>query len=92
MTSRRSRQLEKMCIRDSKDTGGAERILEDCARLDLRIMTLQDADYPERLRQLPDPPLALYIRGRTFAFAEEAAVCMVGAREATPYGLSLRHI
>lgn len=42
-----------------KDTGGAERILEDCARLDLRIMTLQDADYPERLRQLPDPPLAL---------------------------------
>ena len=33
-----------------KDTGGAERILEDCARLDLRIMTLQDADYPERLR------------------------------------------
>ena len=70
-----------------KDTGGAERILEDCARLDLRIMTLQDADYPERLRQLPDPPLALYIRGRTFAFDEEAAVCMVGAREATPYGI-----
>ena len=50
-------------------------------------MTLQDADYPERLRQLPDPPLALYIRGRTFAFDEEAAVCMVGAREATPYGI-----
>ena len=70
-----------------KDTGGAERILEDCARLDLRIMTLQDADYPERLRQLPDPPLAVYIRGRTFAFDEEAAVCMVGAREATPYGI-----
>ena len=70
-----------------KDTGGAERILEDCARLDLRIMTLQDADYPERLRQLPDPPLALYIRGRAFAFDEEAAVCMVGAREATPYGV-----
>lgn len=50
-------------------------------------MTLQDADYPERLRQLPTPPLALYIRGRTFAFDEEAAVCMVGAREATPYGI-----
>ena len=49
-------------------------------------MTLQDADYPERLRQLPDPPLALYIRGRAFAFDEEAAVYMVGAREATPMG------
>ena len=35
-----------------KDTGGAERILEDCARLDLRLMTLQAAAYPERLRQL----------------------------------------
>lgn len=61
-------------------------ILGDCQRLGLRIMTFQDADYPERLRQLADPPMVLYIRGRVFAFDEEAAIGIVGAREPSDYG------
>jgi len=61
-------------------------ILGDCQRLGLRIMTYQDADYPERLRQLADPPMVLYIRGKVFAFDEEAAIGIVGAREPSDYG------
>lgn len=63
-----------------------EKILGDCERLGLHIMTIQDADYPQRLRQLSDPPLVLYIKGRMFHFDEEAAIAVVGARQATPYG------
>lgn len=63
-----------------------EKILADCERYGLHIMTLQDADYPQRLRQLSDPPLVLYIRGRIFHFDEEAAIAVVGARQATAYG------
>ena len=40
------------------------RILGDCDRLGLRIMTFQDADYPQRLRQIGDPPVVLYIKGK----------------------------
>ena len=69
-----------------KDLDGAEAILGDCERLGVRIMTLQDADYPQRLRQLADPPAVLYIRGRVFHFDEEAAIGVVGAREPSPYG------
>ena len=34
---------------DNKSLAAAERILEDCRRLGLRILTLQDAEYPNRL-------------------------------------------
>ena len=66
----------------------ADRILADCAALDLRILTLQDADYPSRLKNIYDPPCLLYIRGRLPALDEEAAVAVVGTRTATPYGIT----
>ena len=69
-----------------KSLDQAERILGDCDRLGLRIMTFQDADYPQRLRALADPPMVLYIRGRVFRFDEEAAIGVLGARDPTPYG------
>ena len=71
---------------EDKSLDRAERILGDCERLGLRIMTFQDADYPQRLRALADPPAVLYIRGRTFHFDEEAAIGVVGARSPSTYG------
>ena len=64
----------------------ADKVLADCDRLGIRIMTLQDADYPERLRQLDDAPCVLYLKGRMPDFDEEVAVGIVGTREATEYG------
>ena len=37
----------------------AERILGECRRLHLRVLTMQDADYPDRLRNIYDPPCVL---------------------------------
>ena len=71
----------------SMDT--AESILADCDRLGVEILTLQDARYPERLRQIFDPPCVLYVKGRLPVFDEEAAVGVVGARRCTPYGVEL---
>ena len=69
-----------------KSMDRAETILADCHGLGLRIMTIQDGDYPDRLRQIPDPPAVLYLRGRSFDFDEEAAIGVVGAREPSEYG------
>ncbi|MEY8403618.1 DNA-processing protein DprA [Oscillospiraceae bacterium 44-34] len=63
------------------------RILGDCDRLSMRIMTFQDAEYPQRLRQIEQPPVVLYIKGRTFRFDEEAAIGVVGMRKASERGL-----
>lgn len=63
-----------------------ERVLADCDRLGIRIMTLQDADYPERLRQLEDAPCVLYLKGKLPNLDEEATIGVVGTRQASEYG------
>jgi len=51
-------------------------------------VTLADDDYPPLLRQLVDPPLALFYRGN-LALATTPSLAMVGSRRATPYALSV---
>ena len=65
----------------------ADEILGDCDRLGVRLLTLQDAAYPERLRAIHQPPMVLYWKGRQIAFDEELAIAIVGTRKATPYGV-----
>ena len=70
-----------------KNLSETERILGECERLGLRILTLQDAEYPARLRNIFDPPVLLYCKGRLPAVDEEVSIAMVGTRSATPYGI-----
>ena len=79
---------EQAACLQSKDLRRAEEILETADRLGLRLLTLQDADYPTRLRNIYDPPCLLYVRGRMPLMDEEAAVAVVGTRDATPYGVA----
>ena len=72
----------------NKDLSAADRVLADCQRLGIRILTLQDAAYPGRLRNIYDPPCLLYWRGTLPVFDEEAAVAVVGTRSCTPYGIA----
>ena len=81
---------EKLCRSlEDKSLDGADRILGDCDRLGLQTVTCQDAGYPERLLQLHDFPLVLYVKGKLPRFDEELAVAMVGARKCTPYGVAM---
>jgi len=50
-------------------------------------VTLADDDYPPLLRQLVDPPLALFYRGN-LALAGRQSIAMVGSRKASPYAIS----
>ncbi|HNW39299.1 MAG TPA: DNA-processing protein DprA [Candidatus Omnitrophota bacterium] len=53
----------------------------------LAIITIQDEDYPQSLRQIPAPPIVLYCLGRIIA-QDSLAVGIVGSRKASFYGLS----
>jgi DNA processing protein len=48
-----------------------------------------DRAYPERLRELPDPPAVLHVAGSLAAVPAGDSVAIVGARRATPYGLEV---
>jgi DNA processing protein len=63
---------------------GAERARAEAAGV--RILGWGDRDYPAALRELADPPPAVFLRGRLLE-CDRNAVAVVGARRATPYGL-----
>jgi DNA processing protein len=52
------------------------------------ICRCEDA-YPERLRDLPDPPAVLHVAGDPECVGVDDSVAVVGARRATPYGLTV---
>lgn len=79
---------DQAAILADKRLGTAEKVLADCRALDLRILTIQDAEYPNRLKNIYDPPVLLYCKGRLPAFDEEAAIAVVGTRSASPYGVA----
>ncbi len=78
---------EQAALLEHKSLAPAERILADCARAGIFILTMADALYPERLRNIYQPPVLLYGKGAMPLFDEEAAVAIVGTRQCTPYGV-----
>jgi len=52
------------------------------------IVTLDDPAYPAQLRQIYDPPLALYVRGNPDLLSQPS-IAIVGTRHPTPYGLGM---
>ncbi len=59
----------------------------EAARLGARIVTYADEAYPEPLRTIHDPPMALYIVG-DWTPADRHAIAVVGSRRCTHYGRS----
>ncbi|WP_274651556.1 DNA-processing protein DprA [Paenibacillus humicola] len=51
----------------------------------IRVLTVFDAEYPERLRQSPQPPWVLYTIGRT-ELLTRPSIAIVGTRGPTAYG------
>lgn len=72
-----------------KNLDSSEKILEDCQKKHLNIITLQDAAYPSRLKNIPDPPLVLYYKGQLPDFDGVPVIGVVGTRKASAYGLTV---
>ena len=82
-----SLRAEELELLSRKDTDAAEAVLGRCRELDIDVVTKQDAAYPERLRNIPDPPSVLYVRGRLPDIDAEPAIAIVGTRDCTSYGI-----
>jgi len=68
--------------RDSVDWAGE---VERSATLGARIVARIDEEYPAQLREIHDPPLALYVRG-TLESRDRHCIAVVGTRRPTHYG------
>lgn len=72
-----------------KSMDRAGRAVAYCLEHNIEIITIQDAEYPERLRNIPDPPVVLYIRGKLPPVDDHTVLGVVGTRKATPYGIRM---
>lgn len=64
----------------------AKKIVSDCQRYRIKIITPDDADYPSMLFKLPNLPLVLYVRGDLDCLKNKISIAVVGAREASDIG------
>ena len=58
------------------------------AQAGAKIVTIGDAEYPPRLMEIYDPPLALRVRGDISGLTKPG-IAVVGTRHPTPYGLGM---
>ncbi len=53
-----------------------------------QIITIDDNDYPSQLKEIPNPPLILFVTGDAKLLQSEQ-IAMVGSRNPTPIGLEI---
>jgi len=80
--------IEEAAARELLSPGTLARARKELERLNragFEVMTWEDDAYPQRLREIYDPPAVLYYAGN-IRLLDGPGVSMVGARTPTPYG------
>ena len=83
ITAREAEALE------NRDLTAAEFSLRRCREQKLRILPLTDPAYPERLKQIAEPPAAIYIQGELPELDRAPVLAVIGTRRASAYGIRM---
>ncbi len=68
----------------------AEKEMAAAEKAQCQLLPYDGADYPPLLRQIPDPPLVLYVRGDVKVLAQHS-LAIVGTRKPSAYGSQVTH-
>lgn len=66
----------------------ADTELEKVQAASVHLLGFDSPQYPQRLKQIYDPPLVLYARGN-IEILDQLSLAMGGTRHPTPYGLGM---
>ncbi len=58
-----------------------------CFENDIRIITIEDDEYPPLLRSIHNPPIVLFVQGTLANFNASRSIAVVGTREPSDYGI-----
>ncbi len=62
--------------------------IERLEQLGANVITIEDEDYPPLLREIYDPPIALYVRGDLKRACDRPCLAIVGSRRCSSYGVN----
>ncbi|MBE6728013.1 MAG: DNA-protecting protein DprA [Ruminococcaceae bacterium] len=71
---------------DSLTLSFSDEILAQCKRYGITAIGISDNKFPDCVRNIPDPPLVLYIKGEFPDFDNVPSFCIVGPREVSDFG------
>ncbi len=66
-------------------TKDVKAIVDDCSKFGIRIVTLEDAEYPKCLRSIFNPPIVLFVQGSLEGIDDEPTIAVVGTRNPSRY-------
>lgn len=64
----------------------AEMRLNEYIDNNIKIISINDKEYPRMLKTIYDPPIVLFVKGNT-RILKDKSIAIIGCREATEYGL-----
>ncbi|QDU47673.1 hypothetical protein Mal52_62080 [Symmachiella dynata] len=70
---------------EARSSDAAQLVLARCRQRGVNLLAPHRPDFPNMLREIPDPPAVLYCQGQ-FEPRDSLAIAMVGSRSCTPYG------
>ncbi|HWN08180.1 MAG TPA: DNA-processing protein DprA [Pyrinomonadaceae bacterium] len=76
--------IDSIIARDLHAKAGSE--LENVKQIGCDILILDDGVYPSLLREIYDPPIALYVKGAWTECLDQPCVAIVGSRRSSTYG------
>ena len=77
---------KEMHALESWSVDQAAALLEYSEKLGQTVITLDDTAYPELLKEIPNPPCALFVKGTLPDFSQSLSISIVGTRKATATG------
>jgi len=88
LTELESTDIQAVCAQSIATGKSAELAREELARAadaGITVVSIDDACYPPRLKEIYDPPVILYVRGNAEVLTKPG-IAVVGTRHPTPYG------
>lgn len=75
--------IDDLC---NKDAGQYDKIIDLYSDNSVKLVSIDMPEYPNLLKQISNPPVLLYMRGRFIDLNKHLTIAMVGTRKATKYG------
>ena len=79
---------QQQTIREAIRSLGSWDVMAEYEKLEqqgIRFFTISSEEYPQRLRNIPDPPYGIYVKGEV-PKEDILSVAIIGARECSEYG------
>jgi len=72
-------------IQEAKDAWDVNGKYEEMLKTKMKMVTIRESVFPEKLKNIPDPPFAIYYLGE-LPCEELPSVAVIGARDCSEYG------